>query len=47
MTYQNITGTSADKDAITLDCSENHPCQGIVLKDINLTQVDGDDAMSS
>ncbi|KAK1420721.1 hypothetical protein QVD17_22545 [Tagetes erecta] len=44
VTYQNITGTSADKDAVTFYCSKSHPCQGIVLKDINLTQVDGDEA---
>nr|XP_043620573.1 polygalacturonase-like [Erigeron canadensis] len=41
VTYQNITGTSADKEAITFDCSKNQPCQGIVLQDINLTRESG------
>ncbi|XP_076934628.1 polygalacturonase-like [Bidens hawaiensis] len=44
VTYNNITGTSADDEAIIFDCSKKHPCQGIVLKEINLTQVDGNDA---
>lgn len=44
MTYKNITGTSADDEAIIFDCSKKHPCEGIVLKQINLTRVDGDDA---
>ncbi|KAI3782558.1 hypothetical protein L2E82_12609 [Cichorium intybus] len=42
VTYQNITGSSADKDAITFDCSKHHPCQGIVLQDINLTRENND-----
>lgn len=44
MIYQNITGTSADKEAVIFDCSKNYPCQGIVLQEINLTREDGDDA---
>ncbi|CAH1432260.1 unnamed protein product [Lactuca virosa] len=46
VTYQNITGTSTDKDAITFDCSENHPCQGVVLREINLTHKDGGDTQA-
>ncbi|XP_052193270.1 polygalacturonase [Diospyros lotus] len=34
--YQNITGTSASETAIRLDCSRGHPCQGILLQDIDL-----------
>ncbi|KAK9055481.1 hypothetical protein SSX86_026564 [Deinandra increscens subsp. villosa] len=41
VTYEKISGTSAKKDAITFNCSKSHPCQGIALKDINLTRVDG------
>ncbi|KAL8236640.1 hypothetical protein R6Q59_017721 [Mikania micrantha] len=44
VTYQNITGTSADTDAVIFNCSKSHPCQGVALENINLTQVDGDDA---
>lgn len=44
VTYQNITGTSADKDAITFDCSKYHPCQGVVLQEINLKREQGGDA---
>ncbi|KAL5198783.1 hypothetical protein ABZP36_002295 [Zizania latifolia] len=35
--FKNIRGTSASKEAIKLDCSKNVPCQGIALKNINLT----------
>ena len=42
--YQNIFGTSADEDAITFECSKKHPCQGVLLQEIHLTQEDGDDA---
>ncbi|XP_073017164.1 polygalacturonase-like [Primulina eburnea] len=34
--YRNITGTSASKVAIDFDCSQSHPCQGIVLQNVNL-----------
>ncbi|KAK4839940.1 hypothetical protein QYF36_026117 [Acer negundo] len=34
--YQNIKGTTASKVAVKFDCSENYPCQGIVLQNINL-----------
>ncbi|KAK1397510.1 Endo-polygalacturonidase [Heracleum sosnowskyi] len=40
--YENIKGTSATDVAINFDCSEKHPCQDIVLKDIKLTGKDGD-----
>ncbi|KAI7747481.1 hypothetical protein M8C21_025897, partial [Ambrosia artemisiifolia] len=43
VTYKNISGTSAGRDAIIFKCSKSHPCEGVVLKDINLTRVhDGD-----
>ncbi|KAI7758025.1 hypothetical protein M8C21_028265, partial [Ambrosia artemisiifolia] len=43
VTYKNISGTSAGRDAIIFKCSKSHPCEGVVLNDINLTRVhDGD-----
>lgn len=38
--YKNIKGTSSSNDALILDCSENFPCKGIVLQDIDI-QVGG------
>ncbi|KAL8494014.1 hypothetical protein ACS0TY_024986 [Phlomoides rotata] len=34
--YQNIKGTSASNVAIVFDCSTSHPCQGIVMQNVNL-----------
>ncbi|CAH8384688.1 unnamed protein product [Eruca vesicaria subsp. sativa] len=34
--YRNISGTSATDVAITFDCSEKYPCQGIVLENVNI-----------
>ncbi|XP_058075587.1 polygalacturonase-like [Magnolia sinica] len=34
--YKNITGTSASNEAMTFDCSQSSPCNGIVLQGINL-----------
>ncbi|KAJ0246742.1 Polygalacturonase ADPG1 [Hirschfeldia incana] len=34
--YRNISGTSATNVAITFDCSEKYPCQGIVLDNVNI-----------
>ncbi|KAL1206892.1 Polygalacturonase ADPG2 [Cardamine amara subsp. amara] len=34
--YRNISGTSASDNAITFNCSKNHPCQGIVLDKVNI-----------
>ncbi|KAI3446469.1 hypothetical protein Pfo_003134 [Paulownia fortunei] len=39
--YQNIKGTSASKVAIDFVCSKSHPCQGIMLQNVNLVGVDG------
>ncbi|KAL9150735.1 hypothetical protein ABFS82_11G008200 [Erythranthe guttata] len=39
--YQNIKGTSASKVAIDFDCSKSHPCQGIVLQNVNFVGADG------
>ncbi|XVE95966.1 hypothetical protein REPUB_Repub02eG0181100 [Reevesia pubescens] len=36
--YKNIKGTSASDVAIKFDCSKSHPCQGIVLQNVNLQQ---------
>nr|GEY43872.1 putative polygalacturonase [Tanacetum cinerariifolium] len=41
VTYQSITGTSANEEAITFDCSKGHPCQGIVVQDIDIS-MEGD-----
>ncbi|KAL3028587.1 hypothetical protein AAZX31_03G120900 [Glycine max] len=41
--YQNITGTSTSDVAVKLACSENFPCQEIVLQNINL-ECEGDAA---
>ncbi|KAK1386630.1 Endo-polygalacturonidase [Heracleum sosnowskyi] len=34
--YQNITGTSATDVAIKFDCSQSHPCEEIVLRNVKL-----------
>ncbi|KAJ0780149.1 putative endo-polygalacturonase [Helianthus annuus] len=44
VTYENISGTSASKDAVIFKCSKNYPCEDVVLKGINLTQEDDGDA---
>ncbi|XVE61146.1 hypothetical protein DITRI_Ditri06bG0016600 [Diplodiscus trichospermus] len=36
--YKNIKGTSASEVATKFDCSESHPCQGIVLENVNLQE---------
>ncbi|KAB2006729.1 hypothetical protein ES319_D11G367800v1 [Gossypium barbadense] len=36
--YNNINGTSSSEFAINFNCSKNHPCQGIVLQNVNLLQ---------
>ena len=38
--YKNIKGTSASEVAIKFDCSKSHPCQGIVLQNVNLKEGD-------
>ncbi|KAF4352528.1 hypothetical protein G4B88_013358 [Cannabis sativa] len=37
VTYKNIRGTSATKEAVKFDCSGSNPCRGIRLHNINLT----------
>jgi hypothetical protein len=39
--YRNITGTSATKKAVVINCSETVACTGISLQDINLVQTSG------
>nr|GMC79383.1 polygalacturonase-like [Ipomoea batatas] len=34
--YENIAGTSATEIAVKFDCSKNHPCKGIVMKNVEL-----------
>ncbi|KAL2464671.1 Polygalacturonase ADPG1 [Forsythia ovata] len=45
--YQNIKGTSASNIAIDLDCSKSHPCQGIVLQNVNLVREGGGKAKAT
>ncbi|XVE75625.1 hypothetical protein DITRI_Ditri12bG0108300 [Diplodiscus trichospermus] len=44
--YNNIKGTSASEVAINFDCSKTHPCQGIVLRNVNL-QEQGDETVKA
>ncbi|KFK37207.1 hypothetical protein AALP_AA4G228000 [Arabis alpina] len=37
--YEDIRGTSNTEVAVMLDCSEEKPCTGIVMKDVNLASV--------
>jgi polygalacturonase len=39
--FKNIRGTTSTKDAIKMNCSENVPCQGITLQNIDLEMQDG------
>ncbi|KAH6801351.1 Pectin lyase-like superfamily protein [Perilla frutescens var. hirtella] len=41
ISFRNIKGTSATEEAITLSCSESHPCKRLYLKDIQLTSLSG------
>ena len=34
--YSNIKGTSNSEVALTFDCSDHFPCQGILLRNVNL-----------
>jgi galacturan 1,4-alpha-galacturonidase len=45
--YQNIKGTSASDVAVKLNCSQNFPCQGIVLQNIDLELEGGGEAKAS
>ncbi|KAL3533797.1 hypothetical protein ACH5RR_007318 [Cinchona calisaya] len=42
--YQNIKGTSASDFAINFNCSKSFPCQGIVLRDVDLVEDGGQPA---
>ncbi|KAL5720577.1 hypothetical protein ACHQM5_013236 [Ranunculus cassubicifolius] len=44
--YKNIKGTSDTEVAVTLDCSKSHPCQGIIMEDINLVKTNGGSAQA-
>ncbi|KAF5944337.1 hypothetical protein HYC85_018414 [Camellia sinensis] len=39
VTYQDIHGTSATEVAVNFDCSKQHPCSKIILKDVHLTHM--------
>ncbi|KAK7246221.1 hypothetical protein RIF29_41081 [Crotalaria pallida] len=41
VTFKNIRGTSATKEAVKLICSKSYPCQGVELSEINLTYKGG------
>ncbi|KAG5080571.1 hypothetical protein JHK86_004636 [Glycine max] len=45
--YQNIKGTSASDVGVQFDCSNNFPCQGIVLQNIDLQLEGGGGAKAS
>ncbi|XP_058075590.1 polygalacturonase-like [Magnolia sinica] len=45
--YKNIRGTSTSDEAVTFDCSQSSPCNGIVLQDINLVGYAGQKTSSS
>ncbi|VFQ91174.1 unnamed protein product [Cuscuta campestris] len=45
--YENISGTSATETAIEFDCSKRYPCQGILLRNVNLKREGGGDAKAS
>ncbi|MCH82689.1 polygalacturonase-like, partial [Trifolium medium] len=45
--YQNIKGTSASDVAVQFNCSQNFPCQGIVLQNIDLELEGGGEAKAS
>ncbi|XP_054796912.1 polygalacturonase-like [Prosopis cineraria] len=39
--YENIKGTSASEVAVSLNCSQSFPCEGVVLQNIDLQQEGG------
>lgn len=41
ISYIRIKGTSATENAIKFACSDNYPCQGIYLEDIQLVPESG------
>ncbi|XP_073525930.1 uncharacterized protein [Phyllobates terribilis] len=45
--YQDIHGTSATEVAVKLDCSPKSKCTGIKMKDVKLTYMNHQDALSS
>lgn len=44
--YEDIRGTSSSKVGVNFDCSQVVPCQGIVMKNINMTLNDGGEVTS-
>ncbi|XP_049399848.1 exopolygalacturonase-like [Solanum stenotomum] len=47
VTYKNIRGSSSSKVAVIFDCSDSHPCNGIIVKDINLVYNERDGPATS
>ncbi|KAL1564974.1 galacturonan 1,4-alpha-galacturonidase [Salvia divinorum] len=41
ISFRNIKGTSATEEAITLSCSDSHPCKRLYLEDIELVSLSG------
>ncbi|XP_057532990.1 polygalacturonase-like [Amaranthus tricolor] len=39
--YENIRGTSSSKKAVIFDCSVNHPCLDITMKNVKINSVEG------
>ncbi|CAL1386225.1 unnamed protein product [Linum trigynum] len=46
VTYDNVWGTSRTAVAVKLNCSKMYGCKGLVLRDINMVQKNGLDAVS-
>lgn len=44
--FSDINGTSACPIAVSIECSESKPCQGIELNNINLSLSDGGETTS-
>lgn len=40
--YQNIKGTSATNDAISIKCSKKIPCEGILMENVKLLGGNGE-----
>ncbi|KAK4272534.1 hypothetical protein QN277_021075 [Acacia crassicarpa] len=45
--YHNIKGTSASEVSVRFDCSEDFPCQGIVMQNVDLTLETGEASKAS
>jgi galacturan 1,4-alpha-galacturonidase len=44
--FTGIKGSSATPEAVVLKCSKGYPCQNVCLKDVQLKNVNGSDAIA-